>query len=92
MRFAALSLALAAGALATPSVAYAQSGGAFNAGAAQVPPRGTYDHYHGPGATVLKRGRAAQDEPGVAEELAPDAKQTATGGPVGGSPSSGSGR
>lgn len=92
MKSAAFSFALTVGVLSTTSVAFAQSGSQFNAGAAHIPPRHAYDNYHGPGATVLKRGRAAQDEPGVAEELSPDAKQTATGGPVGGSPSSGGGR
>ena len=77
----AASFAAAAG-----SLAHAQGGSAFNAGAAQLPPRGTYDHYNGPGATVLKKSLEAQHEPGVAQEVAPDAKQTATGGPSGGLP------
>ena len=63
-----------------------EDGGAFNAGAAQVPPRGFYNNYYGPGATVLRRGVAAQYEPGATQEIEPDAKQTATGGPVGGLP------
>ena len=49
--------------------------------AAQVP----YG-YQGPGATIFALTARAQREPGVTEELAPDAKQTATGGPVGGVP------
>ena len=69
-----------------PAVYAQQDGAAFNAGAAQVPPKGTYDNYRGPGATVLKRGLDAQHEPGVAQEIAPDAKQSATGGPAGGLP------
>ncbi len=69
-----------------------EDGGGFNAGAAQIPPRGTYDGYQGPGGTVLRRSLDAQHEPGVAQELAPDAKQTATGGPSGGLPGFGGGR
>ena len=68
------------------------NGNAFNAGAAQIPLPGTYNNYYGPGATVLRRGLAAQFEPGVTEELFPDAKQTATGGPVGGASGTGGGR
>ena len=79
-------------ALSAVPLAHAQDGGGFNAGAAQVPPPGTYNGYNGPGATVLKKTLKAQHEPGVAEEIAPDAKQTATGGPSGGLPGSGAGR
>ena len=70
----------------------ALNGNSFNAGAAQIPPPGTYNGYSGPGAIVLRRGLAAQSEPGVTEELFPGSKQTATGGPVGGAPGSGGGR
>ena len=78
--------------MAGVTVGYAQdSAGSFNAGAAQVPPRGTYDGYNGPGSTVLRKTLKAQHEPGVAEDLAPDAKQTATGGPSGGLPGMGGG-
>ncbi len=70
-------------------LAHAQQGGGFNAGAAQVPPQGSYDRYSGPGATVLQKSLKAQHEPGVAEELEPGAKQTATGGPSGGLPGRG---
>lgn len=68
------------------------NGNSFNAGAAQIPPPGTYNGYYGPGATVLRRGLEAQFEPGVTSEFFPGAKQTATGGPSGGIPGSGSGR
>lgn len=70
---------------------YGRGAGSFNAGAAQVPPPGFYDGYQGPGATVLRRGVAAQVEPGATEEIAPGAKQTATGGPAGGVPGFGGG-
>ncbi len=65
------------------------NGNSFNAGAAQIPSPGTYSNYNGPGAIVLRRGLEAQFEPGVTEELYPDAKQTATGGPAGGIPGAG---
>ena len=42
--------------------------------------------YQGPGSIVFNRTVRSQHEPGVTEELAPDAKQTATGGPSGGVP------
>lgn len=51
--------------------------------------RGYYDPYlgyTGPGSIVLNRTQEAQHEPGVTLDLAPDAKETATGGPVGGVP------
>jgi hypothetical protein len=78
--------------LATAPAAFAQSGSEFNAGAAQVPPPGTYDHYNGPGSTVLRKSLQAQHEPGVTQELSPSAKQTATGGPSGGVPGLSGGR
>ena len=42
--------------------------------------------YTGPGATIFEATKKAQHEPGVTLELAPDAKETATGGPVDGVP------
>ncbi len=45
-----------------------------------------YTNYHGPGSAVLNATERARNEPGVTLELAPDAKETATGGPVGGPP------
>ena len=51
-------------------------GGAYN----------PYAHYTGPGSAVLNATVRAAGEPGVTLELAPDAKETATGGPVGGPP------
>ena len=46
-----------------------------------------YDpRYAGPGAVVFNATRRAAHEPGVTNELAPDAKETATGGPSGGVP------
>ena len=46
-----------------------------------------YDpRYMGPGAQVFDATRRAAHEPGVTHELAPDAKETATGGPSGGIP------
>lgn len=45
-----------------------------------------YADYHGPGSAVLNATERAKGEPGVIHELAPDAKETATGGPVGGPP------
>ena len=84
-----LALGFAAGAM---SSADAQDEAGFNAGAAQVPPKGTYDHYNGPSATVLKKGVEAQHEPGVTSEISPSAKQTATGGPSGGVPGNSGGR
>lgn len=45
-----------------------------------------YANYHGPGSEVLNATVRAANEPGVTLELAPDAKETATGGPVGGPP------
>ena len=59
---------------------------------APVDPRYGYEEapydpaYQGPGAEVFALTRQAQHEPGVTLELEPDAKQTATGGPVGGIP------
>ena len=92
MTFASKLLLAATFATTAGALAHAEDGGAFNAGAAQLPPRGTYDHYKGPGATVLKKSLEAQHEPGVAQEIAPDAKQTATGGPSGGLPGLSGGR
>ena len=60
--------------------------------AAPVDPRYGYEEapydpsYQGPGAEVFALTRKAQHEPGVTLELEPDAKETATGGPVGGVP------
>jgi hypothetical protein len=45
-----------------------------------------YQGYEGPGSIVLNATERAKHEPGVTNELAPDAKETATGGPVGGVP------
>ena len=45
-----------------------------------------YADYEGPGSIVLNLTEKARREPGVTFELAPDAKETATGGPVGGVP------
>lgn len=45
-----------------------------------------YLDYAGPGSIVLNRTEQARREPGLTQELAPDAKETATGGPVGGVP------
>ena len=45
-----------------------------------------YATYAGPGSAVLNATVRAAREPGVTLELAPDAKETATGGPVGGPP------
>ena len=42
--------------------------------------------YQGPGADVFAATKKAQHEPGVTLDLEPDAKETATGGPVGGIP------
>ncbi len=59
---------------------------------APVDPRYGYEEapydpsYQGPGAEVFALTRKAQHEPGVTLELEPDAKETATGGPVGGVP------
>ena len=39
-----------------------------------------------PGAIISSATRRSQREPGVTLELAPDARETATGGPVGGVP------
>ena len=89
MTFSTKLLLVSSFAVSAVPLAYAQEGAGFNAGAAQVPAPGTYDGYNGPGATVLKRGLQAQHEPGVAEELEPNAKQTATGGPSGGLPGRG---
>ena len=59
-------------------------------GACPVPPAGGGDNpyagYSGPGSAVLNATERAKKEPGVTLELAPDAKETATGGPVGGPP------
>ena len=52
-------------------------------GSGQVNP---YAGYNGPGSAVLNATVRAAGEPGVIHELAPDAKETATGGPVGGPP------
>ena len=52
-------------------------------GSGQVNP---YAGYRGPGSAVLNATVRAAGEPGVTLELAPDAKETATGGPVGGPP------
>lgn len=52
-------------------------------GGGQVNP---YADYKGPGSAVLNATVRAAGEPGVIHELAPDAKETATGGPVGGPP------
>ena len=43
--------------------------------------------YRGPGDEVFRRTIESAHEPGLATELDPDAKQTATGGPSGGLPS-----
>ena len=45
-----------------------------------------YAGYSGPGSEVLNATERARREPGVTLELAPDAKETATGGPSGGVP------
>ena len=45
-----------------------------------------YASYTGPGSAVLNATVRSEREPGVTLELAPDAKETATGGPVGGVP------
>lgn len=45
-----------------------------------------YADYTGPGSAVLNATVRAARDPGVTLELAPDAKETATGGPVGGPP------
>ena len=45
-----------------------------------------------PSSIILRRTIQAQGEPGVTSELAPDARQTATGGPVGGVPGFSGGR
>ena len=45
-----------------------------------------YAGYEGPGSIVLNATERARREPGVTLELSPDAKETATGGPVGGVP------
>lgn len=45
-----------------------------------------YADYDGPGSIVLNETEKARREPGVTVEIAPDAKETATGGPVGGVP------
>ncbi len=52
-------------------------------GSGQVNP---YANYNGPGSAVLNATVRAAGEPGMTLELAPDAKETATGGPVGGPP------
>ena len=78
--------------IAALPLAHAEDGGSFNAGAAQIPPQGNYDGYNGSGSIVLKKSLKAQKEPGVAQEVAPDAKQTATGGPSGGLPGTSGGR
>ena len=44
------------------------------------------DNWNAPGAIIAAATRRAQHDPGVTLELAPDAKETATGGPVGGVP------
>ena len=56
-----------------------------------VPAAMAQDGYRGlrrpaPGEIILNQTERAQHEPGVTQELAPDAKQTATGGPSGGVP------
>ena len=45
-----------------------------------------YAGYTGPGSAVLNATVQSERDPGVTLELAPDAKETATGGPVGGPP------
>ncbi len=42
--------------------------------------------YTGPGSIIFNATVQEQNAPGVTNELAPDAKATATGGPVGGVP------
>ena len=39
-----------------------------------------------PGSIIIRKTIRAQAEPGVTTEIAPDSKQTATGGPSGGIP------
>lgn len=56
------------------------------AGSKRAMPLGKYENYLGPGADVLKATEHAKSDPGVTLELVPDAKETATGGPVGGPP------
>ena len=48
--------------------------------------RNPYAGYTGPGSAVLNATVQSERDPGVTLELAPDAKETATGGPVGGPP------
>ncbi len=50
------------------------------------PPYGYPGGAYGAGQIIENATIRAQHEPGVTSELAPDAKQTATGGPVGGVP------
>ena len=45
-----------------------------------------YPHYSRSADWIAAAAARAQTEPGVTSELSPDAKQTATGGPVGGVP------
>lgn len=79
----------------SPNAAYAPSPyGGYGAGSQGSPsqePLGSgyynpYVGYQGPGSIVLNATERARREPGVTLELAPDAKETATGGPVGGVP------
>lgn len=51
-------------------------------GAPVMPPPGVA----GPQAAMRAAARRANHEPGLAREVAPDARQTATGGPSGGLP------
>ncbi len=55
------------------------------AAVAQVGYRGA-DAPTSSGGIIARQTERAQHEPGVTSELAPDAKQTATGGPSGGVP------
>ena len=52
----------------------------------ETPPLPYVPRGDSPSAIVLRHTIEAQSEPGLATELAPDAKETATGGPVGGIP------
>lgn len=62
---------------------------AYGTAASPYPPQATGGYYGSPGweaAVNARRTAEAYREPGVTLELAPDAKQTATGGPAGGIP------
>jgi hypothetical protein len=53
---------------------------------ANVYPAQAYASDDVPGGIVARLTARAQNEPGLTRELAPDSRQTASGGPVGGVP------